>query len=84
MNRSERRNLQQLRDLDLADSFDDNDGNDSYEQDVLHGRTAADISHAGEALPSDDRDASDAGLLAGLSEDRRCVVFFCFLFYIST
>lgn len=73
MNRAERRNIEQLQDHDLGSSFDD--GNDTYEQDVLHGRMAAEISHAGDALPLDYIDASDANLLAGLSQNRRCVVF---------
>ncbi|KAJ7736215.1 hypothetical protein DFH07DRAFT_966939 [Mycena maculata] len=61
LNASQRRNLNQLR--DIADPFDNDD---AYEQDVLHGRTAADISHAGEALPSEEADHADAALLAGL------------------
>lgn len=73
MNRAERRNIDQLQDHDLGSSFDN--GNDSYKQDVLHSRTAAEISHAGDALPLDYIDASDANLLAGLSQNRRCVVF---------
>ncbi|KAJ7791779.1 hypothetical protein B0H14DRAFT_2624689 [Mycena olivaceomarginata] len=44
---------------DIPDAFDDND---DYEQDILHGRAAADISHAGEVLPADD---ADAAVMAG-------------------
>ncbi|KAJ7870831.1 hypothetical protein B0H14DRAFT_3439924 [Mycena olivaceomarginata] len=45
----------QLRSLDrlhgdIPDAFDDND---DYEQDILHGRAAADISHAGEQIMGD-------------------------------
>ncbi|KAJ7856055.1 hypothetical protein B0H14DRAFT_3448610 [Mycena olivaceomarginata] len=45
---------------DIPDAFDDND---DYEQDILHGHAAADISHAGEVLPADD---ADAAVMAGL------------------
>ncbi|KAJ7772501.1 hypothetical protein B0H14DRAFT_3590063 [Mycena olivaceomarginata] len=59
----------QLRSLDrlrnIPDAFS-GDGDNDYEQDILHGRAAADISHAGEALPSDDADRADAAVMAGL------------------
>ncbi|KAK7046968.1 hypothetical protein R3P38DRAFT_2507024 [Favolaschia claudopus] len=41
----------------------------TYEDDILHGRTAADISHAGESLATTcDEDLSDAALLAELRD----------------
>jgi hypothetical protein len=63
----------QLRSLDrlhgdIPDAFDDND---DYEQDILHGRAAADISHAGEALLADDADRADAAVMTGLQANHR-------------
>jgi hypothetical protein len=70
MTAAQRRNIELLQ--NFGDAFDDDD---RYEQDILHGRTAADISHAGEALPGDaeDIDAADAALMFGL---RRYALFF--------
>jgi hypothetical protein len=59
MTETQLRSLDRLRG-DIPDAFDDND---DYEQDILHGRAAADISHAGEVLPADD---ADAAVMAGL------------------
>ncbi|KAJ7796922.1 hypothetical protein B0H14DRAFT_3157767 [Mycena olivaceomarginata] len=61
MTAAQRRNVELLQ--NFGDAFDDDD---RYEQDILHGRTAVDISHAGEALPPDEADAADAALMAGL------------------
>ncbi|KAJ7777819.1 hypothetical protein DFH07DRAFT_950870 [Mycena maculata] len=66
LNTSQRHNLDQLQ--GIADPFDDDD---SYEQDVLHGRAAADISHAGEALSSEEADQADAALLTGLRTNHK-------------
>jgi hypothetical protein len=62
---------------DVPDPYD---VDDMYEQDVLHGRTAADISHAGEAM--NDEAAADAGqsLLEQLRAHHKYVFFFCILF----
>ncbi|KAJ7811944.1 hypothetical protein B0H14DRAFT_3150551 [Mycena olivaceomarginata] len=61
MTAAQRRNVKLLQ--NFGDTFDDDD---RYEQDILHGRMAADISHVGEALPPDEADAADAALMAGL------------------
>ncbi|KAJ7803376.1 hypothetical protein B0H14DRAFT_3154471 [Mycena olivaceomarginata] len=63
---AQRRNVELLQ--NFGDTFDDDD---RYEQDILHGRTAADISHVGEALPPDEADAADAALMAGLPQLER-------------
>ncbi|KAJ7889158.1 hypothetical protein B0H14DRAFT_3712526 [Mycena olivaceomarginata] len=57
MSRDERRDYDVLRG-DFPDAFEDDDG---WEDDVLHGRATAQISHAGEALP-EDPERADAGL----------------------
>ncbi|KAJ6566685.1 hypothetical protein B0H19DRAFT_1374151 [Mycena capillaripes] len=59
MSRQERCDLNNLR--DIPDTFDDDD----WEDDVLHGRAAAQISHAGESLP-EDPERADADLFQGL------------------
>ncbi|KAJ7707031.1 hypothetical protein B0H14DRAFT_3525882 [Mycena olivaceomarginata] len=58
--------LDRLRDIPDAFSSDGND--DDYEQDILHGCATADISHAGEVLPSDDADYADAAVMAGCKQ----------------
>ncbi|KAJ7790912.1 hypothetical protein B0H14DRAFT_2625569 [Mycena olivaceomarginata] len=63
MSREERRNYDVLRG-DFPDAFDDNNG---WEDDVLHGRTPAQISHAGEALP-EDSERADTDLFQGLRQ----------------
>ncbi|KAJ7707981.1 hypothetical protein B0H14DRAFT_2646727 [Mycena olivaceomarginata] len=63
MSREERRNYDVLRG-DFPDVFDDNDG---WEDDVLHSRAPAQISHAGEALP-EDSERADADLFQGLRQ----------------
>jgi hypothetical protein len=68
MNTSELLSIERL--CDVPDSFDDGD---SYEADVLHGRTAAEISHAGEALATEETENADAALLASLRENRKYV-----------
>jgi hypothetical protein len=70
------RSLDRLR--DIPDAFS-GDGDDDYEQDILHGRAAADISHTGEALLSDDADRADATVMAGLQANHG---YDCFLFFI--
>ncbi|KAJ7343076.1 hypothetical protein DFH08DRAFT_963082 [Mycena albidolilacea] len=66
MTRDERRELNNLR--DLADPFGGGDDN-AWEDDVLHGRAAAEISHAGEA--PEDSERADTDLFEGLREDSR-------------
>ncbi|KAJ7749079.1 hypothetical protein DFH07DRAFT_961923 [Mycena maculata] len=66
LNTSQHHNLDQLQ--GITDPFNDDD---SYEQDMLHGRTAADISHTGEALPSEETDQADAVLLTGLRANHK-------------
>jgi hypothetical protein len=73
MTQAERLRLDQLR--DIPDAFDDDD---TYERDVLAGHTAADISHAGEALARDEEDRADATLMDGLLADHRWVSAFFF------
>ncbi|KAJ6590434.1 hypothetical protein DFH09DRAFT_1306980 [Mycena vulgaris] len=65
LSRQERRDLSNLR--DLPDSCDDGDG---WVEEVLHGRAAAQISHAGEALPQD-AELADTDLFQGLRENSR-------------
>ncbi|KAJ7351528.1 hypothetical protein DFH08DRAFT_957837 [Mycena albidolilacea] len=66
MTREECRELKNLR--DLPDAFGDDD--DGWEEDLLHGRAVADISHAGEAL-QEDSERADADLFEGLRESSR-------------
>jgi hypothetical protein len=49
---------------DRQDDYDA--GFDDYEDDVLQGRTAADISHAGEAVTEDTGDEVHEDVLEGL------------------
>jgi hypothetical protein len=55
--------------MDIADPFDDDDG--GYEADVLRGNTAADISHAGEAIREEEADQADEDLVRMLQEHQR-------------
>lgn len=68
MTESQRQSHNALR--DVPDAFDDYNGNfgDTYSQDVLHGRTAATISHAGEAMTEEDIDVANETLLEQLRE----------------
>jgi hypothetical protein len=56
-------------DMDLQDFTQDDD--------VLHGRTPMDISHAGEAIPEDEADEDDADLLQQLREHHKWVFNAC-------
>lgn len=68
MSREERRDHDQLRD-DFSAAYGDEDG---WEHDVLSGRTAAVIRHAGEALP-EDTEQGDSDLWQDLCQNQRCV-----------
>ncbi|KAJ7705953.1 hypothetical protein B0H16DRAFT_1746965 [Mycena metata] len=69
LNEQERREENRLR--DIPDPFDGDGGYGDYEDDNLRGRTAADISHAGEAL-QDEAEAQDVqDLLEGLHAQQR-------------
>jgi hypothetical protein len=67
----------------VPNSFDDDDATvGGYEDDVLHGRVAAEISHAGETVQEDAAAADSQTLLEKLRAHHKCVllpVFFCFL-----
>ncbi|KAJ7467356.1 hypothetical protein B0H11DRAFT_2306441 [Mycena galericulata] len=71
MTEIERRAHNALR--DIPDPLDDDDmgGGGTYEDDVLHGRAAADISHAGEALTEEDVDLANESLLEQLREHHK-------------
>jgi hypothetical protein len=58
----------------MPEWFDDDGG--GYEDDVLHGRTAAAISHAGEALTPEDTVRADEDLLEGLRANHRWALTF--------
>jgi hypothetical protein len=83
LTREEKRTYDRQHDLDTLD-----DDDPSYEDDVLHGRAPANISHAGKALSSDDMERTDEDLLEVLRTNHRYdffFVFFCgvlFLMYI--
>ncbi|KAJ7834644.1 hypothetical protein B0H14DRAFT_3142310 [Mycena olivaceomarginata] len=66
MSQEERRD----RDILRGDFFALDGGDDSWEDDVLHGRAAADISHAGEAMP-EDPERADGDLFQGLRQNQR-------------
>jgi hypothetical protein len=69
MSKQARREYQRLH-RDVPDDYDDyNDG--GYTEDVLHGRTAANISHAGEDSTPEDIECSDAALYEKLLESHR-------------
>jgi hypothetical protein len=70
MSREEHRDYDVLRG-DFLDTFDDND---AWEDDILHGRAAAQISHAGEAL-LEDPERADADLFQGLRQSHKYI--FC-------
>jgi hypothetical protein len=63
------------RDILRGDFFALDGGDDSWEDDVLHGRAAADISHAGEAMP-EDPERADGNLFQGLRQNQRCAFVF--------
>jgi hypothetical protein len=67
LSEEQRREENRLR--DMPEWFDDDAG--GYEDDVLHGRTAAAISHAGEALTPEDTVRADEDLLEGLRANHR-------------
>ncbi|KAJ7898283.1 hypothetical protein B0H14DRAFT_2557314 [Mycena olivaceomarginata] len=60
--------------LDVSGSFDDNSG--GYEGDILRGTTAAEISHAGEAIQDPEEDRADEDLLEMLRE-QQSKIFSC-------
>jgi hypothetical protein len=61
---------------DIPEPYDADDaGWEEYEDDVLRGRTAADISHAGEAL-NDDTMKDSQTLLEQLRAHHQCVTSF--------
>ncbi|KAK7040640.1 hypothetical protein R3P38DRAFT_2513560 [Favolaschia claudopus] len=64
MSRRQRRELQQLQDIP-----DLNFGDDDFEDDVLHGRAAAQISHEGDAFASEAQ--ADAQLYEEIRQDHR-------------
>ncbi|KAJ7872565.1 hypothetical protein B0H13DRAFT_2349438 [Mycena leptocephala] len=69
MSRQQRREYDRLR-RDIPDDFDGNDGG-GYADDVLHGRTTANISHAGEDLSPEDVERSDGALYERLLQSHR-------------
>jgi hypothetical protein len=73
MSRQQRREYDRLR-RDIPDDFDDNNDG-GYTDDVLHGRTAANISHAGEDLTPEDVERSDGVLYERLLQSHRWVLF---------
>jgi hypothetical protein len=73
LSEEQRREENRLR--DMPDSFDD-EGGGGYEEDILHGRTAAAISHAGEALAPENAVRADEELLEGLCANHRLVFYF--------
>jgi hypothetical protein len=68
MSQEERRDYDILRG-DIPDAFDDDN---AWEDNVLHGRAAAQISHAGEAPPEDPEHA-DTDLFQGLRQSHKFV-----------
>jgi hypothetical protein len=61
---------------DIPDSFDDNDAaGGEYEDDILRGRVAADISHAGESIDDDAAAENSQTLLEKLRAHHKCVSF---------
>jgi hypothetical protein len=75
---SEALSREQLRErnawLDVPDSFDDDTTFGAYEDDILHGRVAAEISHAGESV-QEDAAADSQTLLEKLHAHHKCVLF---------
>jgi hypothetical protein len=61
------------RDILRSDFFALDGGDDSWEDNVLHGRAAADISHAGEARGPE---RADGDLFQGLRQNQRCAFVF--------
>lgn len=74
LSREQRRQHDRLR--DVPEAFDDDDTSGGYEQDVLHGRTTADLSHAGEALTREDVARADGALYEQLMQSHRWVFSF--------
>ncbi|KAJ7107542.1 hypothetical protein C8R44DRAFT_726451 [Mycena epipterygia] len=54
----------------------EDDGDAAYEDNVLRGNTAADISHAGEAMTEEEVEDADQTLLERLHSQHKFVVFF--------
>jgi hypothetical protein len=69
MSRQQQREYDRLC-CNIPDDFDSNDDG-SYADDVLHGRTTANISHAGEDLTRDDVERSDGILYEKLLQSHR-------------
>ncbi|KAJ7804983.1 hypothetical protein B0H13DRAFT_1930452, partial [Mycena leptocephala] len=69
MSRQQRREYDRLR-CDIPDDFDGNDDG-GYADDVLHGRTTANISHAGGDLSPEDVERSDGALYERLLQSHR-------------
>jgi hypothetical protein len=61
--------------LDFPETFDDADN--GYEDDVLRGNRAADISHAGEGIEDPEEHQADEELLEMLEQQQKYVVSFC-------
>jgi hypothetical protein len=55
--------------LDVPETFDDGDG--GYEDDVLRGKRAADISHAGEGIEDPEEEQADEELLDMLEQQQK-------------
>ncbi|KAJ7840355.1 hypothetical protein B0H13DRAFT_2366292 [Mycena leptocephala] len=69
MSRQQRREYDRLR-RDVPDDFGDNDDG-GYADDILHGRTTANISHAGEDLSPEDVECSDGTLYERLLQSHQ-------------
>jgi hypothetical protein len=79
MTAAERREEDRIRDVPDSIEEDGPDGGGNfreYEDDVLHGRVAADISHAGEDLTEEEVQYSDRNLLEELRAHHKCVLYF--------
>jgi hypothetical protein len=67
--------------LDVPDSFDNNDTTfGAYEDDILHGRIATEISHASESA-QEDAAADSQILLEKLCAHHKCILFLFFFFW---
>ncbi|KAJ6564785.1 hypothetical protein B0H19DRAFT_1259196 [Mycena capillaripes] len=69
MSRQQRREHDRLR--DIPESFDDDYDGGGYEEDVLHGRATASISHAGEGMTQEDVERADDALYERLLQSHR-------------
>ncbi|KAJ6447959.1 hypothetical protein C8R45DRAFT_1115597 [Mycena sanguinolenta] len=68
LNLSRKQQLAEQRIRDIPDAFDHDDG---YEDDVLHGCAAADISNAGEGLVEEELRRANQSLLEGLQKHHK-------------